>query len=750
LALLDPATTARRSSLVELASVLGLDETSREPSARDGDSGSIRILFDGRSLQDPNFRERGIGRVARECLNALNGHNLTLLVDPSLPPIDDADSAGHTLAAGVGHIDLSSVDLFFNPAPMVTAVAPIVAVLGDSAIRRVGVVYDFIPAEFPDTYLSTDQARVQYAARFESLRHYHDLLTDSVDAAEQTSERLGHDANLTVIGAPDLLSASDRAESPVGLPDRYLFAPLGADRRKNIPGALAVAAELRHRGVGSSKIVVLSHMHDDQRRELNAACERMRFPSEDLLVISDLSDSELRGVYRGSTLCLIPSFTEGYSIPVVEAINQGVPVVVSDIAVHKELTGKGRWMAPAEDISRLADAAEHVLENATAVLEAQKLSIADHAEPEHFRNRVAQAINAMAVSRRPEPVKQTRGPKPRLGLFTPWPPDRSGVATFNSHIMEALLDQVDVDVFTTFDVPATSSEHSRDGSLRFFRNTISAQRTADLHARVSVIGNSHFHIPILEHLRSFGGAVIAHDNRLTDLYTAWEGSEKAAELMRLDGANVTAEQLDDFLAAPLTIPNLAYGEVARLADPLFVHAPSLAERIETETGCRAHALPFCQTRLPSVLDITLDEINRARSQLGFGDDEYHLVSFGLVDRSNKGTHVIIEATAWLQQFGLNVHLHLLGGGNALEVEAMEETAARAGVLHRTNFQSWVSDEDFELHQLAADMAVQLRLGPPGQISGVVADCIAFGLPVVASSSTDRVSTRRRALRGSLS
>jgi glycosyltransferase involved in cell wall biosynthesis len=51
---------------------------------------------------------------------------------------------------------------------------------------------------------------------------------------------------------------------------------------------------------------------------------------------------------------LAPSFTEGFNLPVAEAMAVGTPVIASDIAVHRELASGARLIDPLDGPSWLA------------------------------------------------------------------------------------------------------------------------------------------------------------------------------------------------------------------------------------------------------------------------------------------------------------------------------------------------------------------------------------------------------------
>jgi glycosyltransferase involved in cell wall biosynthesis len=113
--------------------------------------------------------------------------------------------------------------------------------------------------------------------------------------------------------------------------------------RKNLPAMAAAISELmRHLGRPVRWQIV------GRKGWAGAEEERaLRHPSVEWLGM--IEDHELLHCYKTADLYLSLSHLEGFNMPVVEAMAQGTPAILSALAVHQEIAGAGAQYVAADD-----------------------------------------------------------------------------------------------------------------------------------------------------------------------------------------------------------------------------------------------------------------------------------------------------------------------------------------------------------------------------------------------------------------
>lgn len=136
---------------------------------------------------------------------------------------------------------------------------------------------------------------------------------------------------------------------PAGLPEKFLLFVGNRGAYKNFPVLLYAFAELYR-----------------EHRDLHLVCVGEDFSIYERQLMDHLALSghihvikadpvELHSIYRKALAYISPSLDEGFNIPVIEAFQNNCPVVLSDIAIHKEIAGDAALYFEAKEFRQLAE-----------------------------------------------------------------------------------------------------------------------------------------------------------------------------------------------------------------------------------------------------------------------------------------------------------------------------------------------------------------------------------------------------------
>jgi glycosyltransferase involved in cell wall biosynthesis len=232
--------------------------------------------------------------------------------------------------------------------------------------RKVVTVYDLFFLDQPEK--ADREARRVFSRRIgRSLADADGVLTISeftrralltrfpLDERKVRATRLGLGAIFREEPAEEALAARRTA---LALPERFLLFVGAIEPRKNLPNLLSALDLLRRRGLETSLVVVGRDGEDSaavRKRLVELGLERaVRF-------LGYRPEREIRDLYRLASVFVYPSFSEGFGLPVVEAMASGVPIVASAAGALPEVGGEAVQYVRPDDPEDIAGRIAEVL-----------------------------------------------------------------------------------------------------------------------------------------------------------------------------------------------------------------------------------------------------------------------------------------------------------------------------------------------------------------------------------------------------
>lgn len=239
--------------------------------------------------------------------------------------------------------------------------APSAAVPPSPGCPLVVSIHDAAPELFPDTF-SARSRRFHRLGMDAAAQRADVVITGSQAAAD---EIVGHSAipgdRIRVVPhgvdpPPADPVADRRTVERWGLGAAPYVLWVGSlEPRKGVGTLVAAMAELRRRGAGADVHTVLAGFEGWRQEGLVDASDRDVLGPM-LHQVGRVSESELWALYRHATVFAFPSRHEGFGLPVLEAMSQGVPVVASDIPVLREVAGAAAVLVAPDQPQPWADA----------------------------------------------------------------------------------------------------------------------------------------------------------------------------------------------------------------------------------------------------------------------------------------------------------------------------------------------------------------------------------------------------------
>ena len=210
-------------------------------------------------------------------------------------------------------------------------------------VRAIFMIHDVIPLDHPDL-ISGPGVWAHRRMIDTASRHAAGIISTTASAGSsvlQAFQRRGrNDIAIETMPLPVAAVFLDRPTQNTCLGRQSYFVLCGAiEPRKNHRLLLRIWQKLVAQDPAHAPKLVIAGSPARGARPILQALADCAELQDHVIVVSGLSSPGLRDLVAHATALLMPSFAEGFGLPIIEALSLGTPVLASDIPPHREVGG---------------------------------------------------------------------------------------------------------------------------------------------------------------------------------------------------------------------------------------------------------------------------------------------------------------------------------------------------------------------------------------------------------------------------
>ncbi|NIR49845.1 glycosyltransferase family 4 protein, partial [candidate division KSB1 bacterium] len=233
--------------------------------------------------------------------------------------------------------------------------------------RSVVTVHDLTFVRYPETLPLSK--RIYYQSTFKSsLRRAEKIITISESMRQEIVSTFGLDSEdviaIPIAAGEEFFTPPDRDQTEtvlqgLGVRMPYLLTVATLEPRKNLTVLLQAFDLLKRESDLPHKLVLTGKRGWFTPK--NSLVEKILGTRKDIIFTGYVPQQDMPALYAGADLFLFPSLYEGFGIPLLEAFATEVPVIGSDIPVHREVCGDAAMFVNPRDHAQWSNAILNLL-----------------------------------------------------------------------------------------------------------------------------------------------------------------------------------------------------------------------------------------------------------------------------------------------------------------------------------------------------------------------------------------------------
>ncbi|WP_441908414.1 glycosyltransferase [Paenibacillus sp. MCAF9] len=587
-------------------------------------------------------------------------------------------------------------------------------------VKTVATLYDIIPYIYKEKYLNNKGMHDEYMSQINNIQKMDNLLAISQSAKDDVIKHLNIDSNkISVIyaGTDECYTSieipSESASELMGkydIKDQFIMCTGGDDDRKNIGDLIVAFSKMPNHLIIQYQLVVackLSKASEERYYDI-AAKHNIR----DRVILTNFIPLEhLIQLYNLAHIVAFPSQYEGFGLPVVEAMACGTPVLTSNNSSLGEIAIGAAVLVDPFKVKDITRGLIEILENT----DLEHLKKMGYERIKKFTwDKVSQSTLDVFKTLKSEKTKT--GEKKKIAFFTPLPPVKSGISDYSVDIICELSNYFIIDVFI-------DTNYLHDGGLpedvSVYEHSYFKERSNQYDDIIYQVGNSEYHIFMIDYLKQYPGTVVLHDYNLHGilhfLASKNSGIEQYKQFLYEDfDRKIVDDYISELVSGNISLKEFEFpcnGAVTNYANKIIVHS-DYAKKLLLQKDIKRNV-----KKIPHYARIKdIDNTDDIRRRLSIDENKIVISAFGHIHET-KRILPILKAYKNISEFNDQTILYLVGKPSPSIKNEVERYIQDNNLSNKVNITGYTNLDEFEDYIDITDICLNLRYPYNGETSG---------------------------------
>lgn len=308
----------------------------------------MTVVFIGPTpSHEPSHRVRGTGVYAKNLVSALGNY---------YPENRYIFSSSQSIPSDITHF------LYFEP---FFRTLPIL-----KRCKTVVTVHDLTPLVFPQNFPAGVRGSFKWQLQKIALKNADLIITDSMSSKKDIQKFTGIDdkkINVIYLAAGEAFKIIEKNKARISLkkynlPDKFALYVGDATWNKNLIRLLKAARMAQIPLVMTGKALIDKDF--DEKNPWNkdlSEFQKLSLGDKNIILLGFVSEKDLINLYNVATVFIMPSLYEGFSLPVLEAMSCGCPVVTSKEGSIPEVVGDAAYYVDAYSVESISSGLKKVV-----------------------------------------------------------------------------------------------------------------------------------------------------------------------------------------------------------------------------------------------------------------------------------------------------------------------------------------------------------------------------------------------------